>query len=266
MSSKEHSEKSASPALSVTKEECAPPQRDILRAFLLEMTPLRSRDMSINSQESSPKTPDCSEPPTIDQWRQLIEKVCDNLIGNLGLSATDHLRRSIPDGRYWRIEAEHYAAQWKKQQTELSPRAELRKGSLHIGNLRYLIKDKRYWEIEALFYSNYETKLLMSKGFRRVSPGPPSPVGNKPEAPQELGVQREGRSLASTIDNTRNGRVQMSIKSPSTIDVKEASPIPYEPSAHHSSEDGGREHMKNVNEKRRKHAAESPVMQSHGKR
>lgn len=266
MSSKEDSEKCTSPASSATKEECASPQPDILRAFLLEMTPLRSQDISINSQGSSPKTSDSSEPPTIDQWRQLIKKVCDNLTSCLGLSATDHLRRSIPDSRYWRIEAEHYADQWKKQQTELSPSAKVRKGSLNMGDLRYLIKDKRYWEIEALFYSNYETKVLMSKGFRRVSPGPPSRVGDKSKAAQELGVKREGRYLTSTVDSTRNERAQKSIKSPSTIGGEEAFPLPYKPSAHRPSKDGEREHTKDENKQRRKHTAESPVMQSHGKR
>lgn len=243
-------------------EECASRQPDILRAFLLES----SQDISINSQGSSPETPDSSEPPTIDQWRQLIKKVCDNLISNLGLSATDHIRRSIPDGRYWKIEAEHYADQWKKQQTELPPGAELPECSLNMGDLRYLIKDKRYWEIEALFYSNYETKLLMSKGFRRVSPGPTYRVGDKSNAPQKLGVQREGRSLTSTVDNTRNERAQMFIKSPPAKAGEEAFPLRYEPSAHHPSEDGEREHTHDEKEQRRKHAAESPAMQSHGKR
>lgn len=266
MSSKEDSEKCTSSALPATKEECASPQQDTLRAFLLEMTPRRSQDISINSQGSSQKTLDRSEPPTTDQWRQLIKKVRDNLTSNLGLSTIDTLRRSIPDGRYWRIEAEHYADQWKKQQPELSPGAKLGKGSLNMGDSRYLIKDKRYWEIEALFYSNYETKVLMSKGFRRVSPGPPSRVGDKSKAPQELGIQREGGSLTSTVDSTRNERVQMSIKSPSTIDDEEAFPLPCEPSAHRPSEDGEREHTKDENRKRRKHTAESPVIQSHGKR
>lgn len=71
-----------------------------------------------------------------------------------------------------------------------------------MGDRRYLINDKRYWEIEALFYSNYETKIMMSKGFRRVSPGPTSHVGDKSKASQELGAQREGPSLASTINDT----------------------------------------------------------------
>lgn len=266
MSSKEDSEKCASPTLTATEGECASAQPDIVRAFLLEMTPLPSQDISINSQGSSPRTPESSEPPTVDQWMQLIKKVCDNLTSNLGLSATDHLRRSIPDGRYWRIEAEHYADQWKKQQTELPPGAELREGSLNMGELRYLIKDKRYWEIEALFYSNYETKVLMSKGFRRVSPGPTSRVGDKSKASQELGVQRKGRSLTSTVDNTRSERAQMVIKSPPTKASEEACPLPYEPSAHHPSEDGEKEHTHDENEQRRKHAAESPVLQSHGKR
>lgn len=262
MSSKKDSEMSASPTLSATKEECAPPQPDILRAFLLES----SEGISINSQGSSPKTSDSSEPPTIDQWRQLIKKVCDNLTSNLGFSATDNLRRSIPDGLYWRIEAEHYADQWKKQQTELPPGVELPEGSLNMGDLRYLIKDKRYWEIEALFYSNYETKILMSKGFRRVSPGPTSCVGDKSKASQELGAQREGRSLTTTINNTRNERAQMFIKSPPAKAGEEAFPLRYEPSAHHFGEDGERGHTHDENEQGRKHAAESPVMQSHGKR
>lgn len=249
-------------ALSATKEECASPQPDITRAFRLESTSLRSQHISINSQESSPKTTHSSEPPTIDQWRLLIKRVCDNLTTNLGLSATDHLRRSIPDGRYWRIEAEHYADQWKEQQTELSLGAELRKGSLSLGDLRYLIKDENYWETEALFYSSYETKVLMSKGFRRASPSPPSREGSKSKTPKELGVQREGRSLISTVDITRNERAQLSIKS-SIIDGEEASPVPYE---HHPSEDGERGLTKDENEQRRKHAAESPAMQSHGKR
>lgn len=266
MSSKEESENCASPTLTATKGECASPQPDIVRAFLLEMTPLPSQDISINSQGSSSKTPDSFEPPTIDQWRQLIKKVCDNLTSNLGLSATDHLRRSIPDGRYWRIEAEHYADQWKKQQTELLPGAELREGSPNMGDLRYLIKDKRYWETEALFYSNYETKVLMSKGFRRVSPGPTSPVGDKSKASQELGLQREGRSLTSTVDNARNERAQMFIKSPPAKAGEEACPLPYDPSAHQPSEDGEREDTHYENEQRRKHAAESPVIESHGKR
>lgn len=256
MSSKGDSEKSASPTLSATEEECTSPQPDILRAFLLES----SQDISINSQGSSPKTSDSSEPPTIDQWRQLIKKICDNLTSNLGLSATGHLRRSIPDGLYWRIEAEHYADQWKKQQTDLPP------DSLKLGDLRYLIKDKRYWEIEALFYSNYETKVLMSKGFRRISPGPTSCEGDESKASQELGAQMKGRSLASTVNNTRNERAQMFIKSPPARAGEEAFPPRYELSAHDPSEDGEREHTHDENEQRRKHAAESPVMQSHGKR
>lgn len=142
MSSKENPEKCTSPALSVTKEEYASPEPHILRALLLEMTPVRSQELITNPQGSSTTIPDRSEPPSIDHWRQLILKVCDNLTSNLGLSATDHLRRSIPDGRYWRTEAEHYADQWKKQQAELSPGAELRKGTLNMGDLRYLIKDK----------------------------------------------------------------------------------------------------------------------------
>lgn len=256
MSSKGDSEKSASPTLSSTEEECTSPQPDILRAFLLES----SQDISINSQGSSPKTSDSSEPPTIDQWRQLIKKVCDNLTSNLGLSATGHLRRSIPDSLYWRIEAEHYADQWKKQQTDLPP------GSLKLGDLRYLIKDKRYWEIEALFYSNYETKVLMSKGFRRISPGPTSCEGDESKASQELGAQMEGRSLTSTVNNTRNERAQMFTKSPPARAGEESFPLRYELSAHDPSEDGEREHTHDENEQRRKHAAESPVMQSHGKR
>lgn len=262
MSSKEDSEKSASRTLSATKEECASPQPDILRAFLLES----SQDISINSQGSSPKTSDSSEPPTIDQWRQLIKKVCDNLTSNLGLSATDHLRRSIPDGLYWRIEAEHYTDQWKKQQTELLPGVELPDGGLNMGNLRYLIKDERYWEIEALFYSNYETKVLMSKGFRRVSPGPTSLIGDESKALQELGAQREGRPLTSTVNNTQNKRAQISFKSPPTKAGEEAFQLRYKPSAPHLSEEGEREHTHDENEQRRKHATESPVMQSHGKR
>lgn len=261
MSYKEDSEKSASRTLSATKEECASPQPDILREFLLES----SQNNSINSQGSSPRTSDSSEPPTIDQWRQLIKKVCDNLTSNLGLSATDHLRQSIPDGLYWRLEAEHYADQWKKQQIELPPGVELPESSLNMGNLRYLIKDERYWEIEALFYSNYETKVLMSKGFRRISPGPTSRVGDESKALQELGAQREGRSLKSTVTSTRNKRAQIAFKSP-TKAGEEAFPLRYELSAPHPSEEAERERTHDENKQRRKHAAESPVMQSHGKR
>lgn len=260
MPSKEDSEKSASHTLSATKEEGASPQPDILREFLLES----SQNISINSQGSSPRNSDSSEPPTIDQWRQLIKKVCNNLRSNLGLSATDHLRRSIPDGLYWRLEAEHYADQWKKQ-TELPPGVELPEGSLNVGKIRYLIKDERYWKIEALFYSNYETKVLMSKGFRRVSPGPTSRVGDESKALQELGAQREGRSLKSTVTSTRNERAQIAFKSP-TQAGEEAFPLRYEPSAPHPSEEAERERTHDENEQRRKHAAESPVMQSHGKR
>lgn len=258
MSSKEDSEKSASRTLSATKEECASPQPDILTEFLLES----SQDISINSQGSSPKTSNNSEPPTIDQWRLLIKKVCDNLKSNLGLSATDHLRRSISDGLYWRLEAEHYADQWKKQQTEFPPGVEPPEGSLNMGNLRYLIKDEHFWEIEALFYSNYETKVLMSKGFRRVSPGPTSRVGDESKALQELGAQREGRSLTSTVI-TRNERAQISLKSPPPKAGGEAFPLRYEPSTPRPSEEGEREYTHDENEQ---HAAESPIMQSHGKR
>lgn len=157
------------------------------------------------------------------------------MTSNLGLSVTDHLRRSIPDSRYWRIEAEHYADQWEKQQVELSPGAELWEGCISMGDLRYLIKDKRYWEVEALLYSNYETKAFMSKGFRRISPGPPSHVGDKTEAPQELGVQWKSRYLTFVVDNTRDERAQTSIWSPSPIHGEEGVPLPYEPLAHRPS-------------------------------
>lgn len=259
MTSKENHKKCTSPALAATKEEYASPEPHILGALQLEMTPVRSQELSINSQRSTSTHPDSFEPPSIDHWRQLIKKVCDSLTSNLGLSATDHLRRSIPDGRYWRIEAEHYADQWKKQQVELSPGTELR-------DLRYLIKDKRYWETEALFYSNYETKVFMSEGFRRISPGPPSRVGDRTEAPQELGVQWESRSLTSIVDNTRGERAQISIKSPSPIHGEVGVPLPYEPSPHRPSEDGEKELTNIENKQRRKHTAESPVVQSHGKR
>lgn len=263
MSSKDNPEKCISPALSA---ECASPESHILGALQLEMTPVRCQELSINSQTSSSTNPDSFEPPSIDHWRQLRKKVCDSLTGNLGLMATDHLRRSIPDSRYWRIEAEHYADQWKKKQVELSPGAELREGTLNMGDLRYLIKDKRYWEIEALFYSNYETKAFMSKGFRRISPDPPSRVGDRIEAPQELGVQWESRSLTPVVDDTRDERAQISIWSPSPIQGEEGVPLPYEPSAHRPNEDGEKELTNIENKQRRKHAAESPVIQSHGKR
>lgn len=264
MPSKENPEKYISPVLSA---EYASPEPHILGALQLEMAPVRCQELSINSQTPSPTNPDSFEPPSIDHWRQLRKKVCDSLTSNLGLSATDHLPRSIPDSRYWRIEAEHYADQWKKQQVvELSPGAELREGTLSMGDLRYLIKDKRYWEVEALFYSNYETKAFMSKGFRRISPGPPSHVGDRTEAPQELGVQWKSRSLTSVVDNTREERAQTSIWSPSPIQGEEGVPLPYEPSAHRPSEDGEKELTNTEKKQRRKHAAESPVMQSHGKR
>lgn len=47
---------------------------------------------------------------------------------------------------------------------------------------------------------------------------------------------------------------------------EEAFPLHYEPSAHQPSEDGAREPTDDEHEQRRKHAAESPVIQSHGKR
>ena len=136
MPSKENPERYIPPVLST---EYASPEPHILGALQLEMAPVRCQELSINSQTPSPTNPDSFEPPSIDHWRQLRKKVCDSLTSNLGLSATDHLRRSIPDSCYWRIEAEHYADQWKKQQVvELSPGAELREGTLSMGDLRYL--------------------------------------------------------------------------------------------------------------------------------
>ncbi|MCJ1343577.1 hypothetical protein MMC31_001773 [Peltigera leucophlebia] len=266
MSSKDNPEMCTSPALSATKEDNASPEPHTLGALQLEMSPVCSQELSINSHRSSPTNPDSFEPPSIDHWRLLTKIVCDNLTSNLGLSATDQLRRSIPDGRYWRIEAEHYADQWKKQQVELSPGAEPREGTLNMGDLRYLIKDKRYWEIEALFYSNYETKLFMSKGFRRMSPSPPSRVGNRTEAPQELGAQWGSRSSTSIVDNTRDERAPISIKSSSHPQGEEGATLPSEPSALRPSEDGEKELTNVENKQRRKHTAESLDMQSHGKR
>lgn len=106
----------------------------------------------------------------------------------------------------------------------------------------------------------------MSKRFRRISPGPPSHVGDRTEAPQELGVQWESRSLTSVVDNTRDERAQTSIWSTSPIQGEQGVPLPHEPSAHRPSEDGEKELTNTEKKQRRKHAAESPVMQSHGKR
>lgn len=76
----------------------------------------------------------------------------------------------------------------------------------------------------------------------------------------------ECRYWTSTADHTRNERAQISPESSSPIRDGKGVPLPYEPSAHHPSEEGEKERTKVVNKQRRKHTAESPIMQSRGKR